>query len=914
MTRAPRWSCCWCWSRPFRGLPVVAGLLVSGLARPALAQPSAEEAEPPPPDSGAPDPTAQPDHALTPPKLVHDVQPRYPEAAQKEGLAASVVLEIDIDALGRVENARVVEPATPSGYGFDEAALEAARLLEFEPAREGSDAVPVRINYRFRFVPDVRPRALHKTVNASATSAEPKATAPTGQLWGTLRERGTRLPLSGVKVTVFRGEGTDAEGYETETDAEGRFRLEALGVGSWRLLADPDGYYPLRTTEKVAKDSRTDVSYSIERSSYNPYDVLVDVKRIRREVSQTRIDARQAERIPGTFGDVLAVVQNFPGVARTFGFQPVGGGPVIRGSAPEDSRVYVNNIDVPLLYHFGNLRSVLPVGMIESVGFYPGNFSAEYGRATGGIIDVKLKDLKPLKFGGYADVNLFDSSLFLELPITDELAIAVGGRRSYIDLVLGAALADTGDTITAPRYYDVQAMASYRPSPAHQLQTFFFLSDDVFKILFEDPVAADAETLISDFGFGVNFYRAIAEYKYVPDDKFESELKLSFGRDLQDFNAGLQAFTHTRLYQGQVRETARYELSGALALRGGVDYLFQKYRQQARLPELPQEGDGNAEVDLSAAVLTNTSETYHSSAGFAELELRPWSGGLLLPGVRADHFSRTSEWAVSPRFTVRQKPNDQWTLKGAVGLFAQEPPFSDTAAQIGNPDLGLERAVHYSAGFEYQPLPHLNLDVTGFYKTLHDLVSRTDQVVSRDGEAQPLNFNNGGEGRVIGLELSARHELTDKFFGWVAYTLSRAERRDDGAASYRLFDFDQTHILTLIGSYRLPRNWEISSRFRYVTGNLYTPITGTVYDADADQYQGIDGPVNSGRVGAFHQLDVRIDKRWVFEKWMLNAYLDIQNVYNRANADGVQYNYDFSESESQQGLPIIPVIGLRGEF
>jgi len=144
--------------------------------------------------------------------------------------------------------------------------------------------------------------------------------------------------------------------------------------------------------------------------------------------------------------------------------------------------------------------------------------------------------------------------------------------------------------------------------------------------------------------------------------------------------------------------------------------------------------------------------------------------------------------------------------------------------------------------------------------------------------------------------------------------LSRAERRDARARAYRLFDLDQTHILTLIGSYRLPRNWEIGARFRYVTGNLYTPVTGALYDADADQYVGVDGPVNSGRANAFHQLDVRIDKRWVFEKWMLNAYLDVQNVYNRANADGVQYNYDFSESESQQGLPIIPVIGLRGEF
>jgi hypothetical protein len=160
----------------------------------------------------------------------------------------------------------------------------------------------------------------------------------------------------------------------------------------------------------------------------------------------------------------------------------------------------------------------------------------------------------------------------------------------------------------------------------------------------------------------------------------------------------------------------------------------------------------------------------------------------------------------------------------------------------------------------------------------------------------------------------ARHELHDNLFAWVAYTLSKAERKDPGSERYRLFDFDQTHILTLVGSYRLPRNWEVGARFRYVTGNLYTPVVGAVYDADADEYGPISGRLNSGRVPAFHQLDVRIDKRWVFENWMLNAYLDVQNVYNRANVDSYDYTYDYSKAQAQQGLPIVPILGLRGEF
>ena len=104
----------------------------------------------------APTEPPQADEKLTPPSLKQDAQPVYPATAQEEGVAAEVLLDIDIDAAGLVENAKVVRGAEPQGYGFDEAAIAAAKQLLFEPARVGSQAVPVTISYRFRFVPDVK--------------------------------------------------------------------------------------------------------------------------------------------------------------------------------------------------------------------------------------------------------------------------------------------------------------------------------------------------------------------------------------------------------------------------------------------------------------------------------------------------------------------------------------------------------------------------------------------------------------------------------------------------------------------------------------------------------------------------------------------------------------------------------------
>ncbi len=855
-----------------------------------------------PPGNAAP----RADLELTPPTLKKDVQPAYPEAAEKDGIAAEVVLDIDIDATGHVESASVTVPADPPGLGFDEAALVAAQELEFEPAIYDGKAVPVTISFRFRFVPDVTPAP--EAPAPEEAEPPPPPPPPTGELWGNLQERGTRLPIAGVNVTVFRGEGDDAEGFETETDADGAFRFEGLAAGEWRLLADPEGYYPLRVTEKVVKDERTDAQYSIEKRSYNPYDVIVETNRVKREVSRTSIDARQAERIPGTFGDVLAVVQNFPGVARGNLAQPV-----IRGSAPEDSKVYINGIGVPNLYHFG-FRSVVPSGMIERVDYYPGNFSVEYGRATGGVIDVDLRDLEPKKVGGYFDINLFDTSLYLEVPIADEFAIALGGRRSYIDYILDAVMPEGGPLTVAPRYYDFQALASYRPAPAHYLEAFFLYFDDEIKAINEEP--DDPEFVVTSMGYEAVSHRTMATYRYVPNPRFSNELKLSYGNDKIDINMGESIFINLDTDQGQIRNTSRYEFSPAFALRGGLDYIYQDINYSVSLPSLPKEGDGEGghRPDTDDTRFSELSDTVHSVGAFAELETHPYESLFVLPGLRVDHFTNTDELVFSPRITAIQNLGPHWALKGGVGLFIQEPTIDELDENLGNPDLSLERALHYSAGVEYTPLPYLNFEVTGFYKTLHDLVAGTEEVVERDGETVRMNYNNEGEGRVVGLEVSAKHELANGFYGWLAYTLSQSERKDPGESEWRLFDHDQTHILTLIGSYKLPRNWEISSRFRYVSGNLYTPVVGSVFDADADRYQGIRGSINSARVGDFHQLDIRIDKRWIYESWILNAYLDIQNVYNRQNPEGLGYNFDFTDVEVQSGLPILPIIGLRGEF
>jgi hypothetical protein len=159
-----------------------------------------------------------------------------------------------------------------------------------------------------------------------------------------------------------------------------------------------------------------------------------------------------------------------------------------------------------------------------------------------------------------------------------------------------------------------------------------------------------------------------------------------------------------------------------------------------------------------------------------------------------------------------------------------------------------------------------------------------------------------------------RHQLAHNFFGWLSYTLSRAERRDGSDEDWRLFKWDQTHILSLVASYELPDGWTVGARFRLVSGYPDTLRLGSVYDADNDDFIRIAGPPLGYRVPPFHALDLRIDKRFVFDNALLDIYVDVENVYDRANPEDLDYSYDSTMYGFDVGLPLIPSLGIRVEL
>jgi hypothetical protein len=261
-----------------------------------------------------------------------------------------------------------------------------------------------------------------------------------------------------------------------------------------------------------------------------------------------------------------------------------------------------------------------------------------------------------------------------------------------------------------------------------------------------------------------------------------------------------------------------------------------------------------------------------------------------------------------PRLAARFALSERAALLAAFGLYSQPPRARDLSAVFGTPTLGVEHATHLSVGEAVELSSTLSTSVTFFHRSLTQLSERASAATPALAQA----LTESGTGHSYGVQILARQRAWRGFFGWVAYTLSRSERQNAPGMRSRLFDVDQPHVLTLVGSQELA-NWTLGVRYRYASGSPRTPVIGALYDAKDDVFQPIFGAQNSLRLPAFSELDLRVDRRFHLGDALLGVYLEALNVSDRANAEEYVYKFDYTRRGVITGLPLTGVAGLRLE-
>jgi outer membrane receptor protein involved in Fe transport len=622
----------------------------------------------------------------------------------------------------------------------------------------------------------------------------------------------------------------------------------------------------------------------------------------------TTLERAEITRVPGARGDVLSAVKNLPGIANNGALTPFSAGLIIRGASPEDSRILVDGFEIPVLYHFLGVQSVLPSEMIDDIEYLPGTFGVAHGRASGGIVSVTSRS-GATEHRGFAELSFINAGGLIEGPIGKRGSYAVAGRRSVIDAILPFAIPDdAGLSFTAyPAYYDYQGAISYAPRDRWTLRGFVFGSNDHVELLDENDNAADP-LMAGGVTNTTSFTRAIASATYRRPG-LAATAAVSAYTDTNHVTIGPARYLRLDRDGIAGRAEATWDPTARLRLTAGAEADLTRTRFDMVFVRPPAEGEAaDPNFTADAPLVARGEETAPDLGAWTAATVFPTPRVELSAGVRVDAFLRNDREVVQPRGHAIWRIADGSAVRAAAGLYTRPPEYLDEGLQD---DLAPERAWQTSAGAEQRLAPGLTIKATAFYNRLSDLL--VPSAARRDPSSASAGYANTGAGTSYGAELMLELRRAD-VFGWIAYTASRAERRDEPMAAARRFDYDQTHNLIVLGSWKLGERWQLGGRFQLTTGKPYTPVTGATYLAELDLYEPAFGAINSRRVEVQHQLDVRVDRIWTFSGWKLAAYLDVSNVYINAPAIDYQYNFDYSARTAVRTLPILPSFGVRGEF
>ncbi len=750
---------------------------------------------------------------------------------------------------------------------------------------------------------------LASLVSLAQSITEPVATQiPASRVFkGRILEKGTQLLLKGVNVFLLPLK------LKAQTDTNGDFQFDNVDEGTYQLVINLAGYKKLET--QIDLDSETKKrKYYVEKESYLSFETTVVGQKAKRDQTQKTLTQEQFLSMPGSGGDPVKAVQNLPGVNRVQGFSSQ---VVVQGGEPKDTAYNIDGHAIPIVFHFGGLTSVVMPEALEQVDYLSAGYGSEYSRATGGIIGLKTKNPEPgerkkksfffvdnLKMGALYEGNIDESSDFL-----------ISARASYVGLFLKQIAKDREDfnLTVAPEFYDITGIYHKKLDDKQDLKIVTLASRDTLAFVLKEPLKTDP-AFRGKFYNETQFYRFVPEWTYKLDSETQYKLSAGVGQNQIVVDLGDQYF-NLRSDVLNVRAELEKTLSSNWVTQLGIDNLYSSANVKIKIAQPRSEGGVSNPFSTGELKERETTAQGNDSGLYNrhEFKIGDWT---LTPALRADQFKSSNETYLVPRLAAKYNMSTSLLLKAAGGRYYQPAQPQEQDRIFGNPNVRAPRADHLTFGFEKDFRDSSDSGLTWqtsyFDKWLDQLVVQSSGQVERDGLLVSENYNNSGRGRAYGIENQLKWNDANWDI-WLAYTWSESFRWNDHVAKYK-HEYDQTHNFNLVAARKMNNNWKVSGRARYVTGNPYTPIVSGTFDSDNDVYIPKRGDFYSERHSDFFQLDLRIDKKWIFDDEIWTLYLDIQNVLNTKNQESIEYSFDYSQKEFISGLPLLPAFGVKGEF
>lgn len=730
------------------------------------------------------------------------------------------------------------------------------------------------------------------------------AFAQSGQIEGVVVDGRGGEALARVKIQLM---GTD---FQTVTDDKGKFRMEQVTPGDYKLKAATVGYRVVEKQFSIAagEEKHFDITLSAEAlrqtDSVDVHEGAFDVAG-QTSPSEMKLSGSEAKNTASVLADdPLRAVQSMPGVTANDDFNSRFS---VRGADYSRIGLYLDSILLHSPFHAvetssaGGSLTIFNGDMIDEMSLYSGAPPVQFGDRTAGILDIHSRDGNStgITFRGTASAS--NAGGIAEGPIGDQGSWMVGARKSYLQYILDRL---SSDPSLAFGFWDVQARVSYNVTKNNNV-TWSFLQGDssLDRSKYKSTLGVNS---IMEGSF--QFTMLNLGWKYSPVDGVVVTSHAAYLRENSGDSNPSNLNLDGELYGEFVgNSNVTWAWSGHTPLDAGVSVRRVRdsgFTDQYQFTPFAVHGLNRYEGNTVIA------------GGYVQQAWSSKNGRVnLAAGTRWDTESLTSIVTTSPFVSLSVAPWKATRIQIGWGQYAQFPELQQLLSTYGNKHLLPERANHIDIALDQKLDERTRVRVEVYQRDDRDLVERPlydPRLIGTKIFNPPVNalFENSARGYAKGAEIFLQRRSANKLTGWVSYALNYTRLRDGVANVSYPSDQDQRHTVNVYGSYRLRPTVNLSLKVLYGSG---FPIPGYFRMVGTQYY--LSNQLNQTRLGYYQRTDFRINKAWVKDRWKITLYGEVVNLLDKKNYrfdsfNGYNGNTGLASITLTQLFPILPAAGV----
>lgn len=742
---------------------------------------------------------------------------------------------------------------------------------------------------------------------AGPASNDRRADPTRGTISGFVEASVTKEPLIGATISV---KGLKAGAY---TNKSGYFSISNVPAGEQTVVVSYVGYLRKEISVNVPRGGGAKLRVALMPDTTRGRELTVTAERDedKRQISISRVNIPIEQlsqlRIGGE-ADIFRALQMLPGVLTS---SQISSGLFIRGGSPDQNLVLLDGMTIYNPTHLFGFISAFNSDAIKDVDLIKGGFPAEFGGRMSAVLNITQKDGNRDHVEGLLGLGLISSRASIQGPLGNG-SFFIGGRRTYLELILGLIPEDPDVPFPSFNFYDLNAKITQNLGEDDKLSISGFLTRDNLGF---------SQTGL-DFGVRIGNRATSARWSHIFDPTIFSVVTVSANRYDNGFdgNTAGRAFTVDNTI---IDYTAKIELEWfadeTFSVKGGYEGNIFNF---SYLQSFEQSAQNNTIIrDTTGLTLWDNT---HST--FTQLAWNPTDAMTLQAGMRASYWNSSERLLFDPRLAVRYQVNDDVALKAAWGIYhqylrlASAPDFSFFDTWLpSDQSVPAGRADHYVLSMESKPFDGYDLNVDVYYKNLANINELRDADGAR--QVQVADIFYVGNGFAYGAEFFVQ-KRAGRLTGWIGYAIGVVNSQFDSVNRGNWFrpKFDRLHDLKITALYRLSDQWEIGSSFMFQSGQSYTGATSTL-GGRAPGWEGGVVMVNPSqrwglRLPNSHQLNLNVNYNTTLAGLPCRVFLDIYNVYSRRDiwfrsfltTEGIPTVRDV------RLLPILPSISMELKF